>query len=657
MGEFSLSNTYDMKVGLPSTYQQYIHQSRYARWRSDFGRRETWDETVDRYMTFMVEHLYINHKYTIPFPLFNDLRNAILNLHIMPSMRALMTAGPALRRDNMAGYNCSYLPFQDLHSFSEALYILMCGTGMGFSAEKDVVRRLPAPSYDFFHTNDEIVVQDSKEGWALAFRDFLVHLWSGRIPKVDVSLVREKGAPLKTFGGHASGPEPFLDLLSFVEKKVRDAKGRPLAPIDVHDIGCKIGEIVVVGGVRRSALISLTDLDDTEMRDAKSGEWWKDNPQRALANNSAVYRTTPNHKIFQREWTALSLSGSGERGIFNREACVEKVIENGRRQSHDGFSEIRFGTNPCSEIILRPFGLCNLTEVVAREDDNDDILQEKTRLATILGTFQSTLTNFNSDVLRPDWSQNAQEERLLGVSITGIMDSPLLNGDDPGLGQRLGSLRTKAVEANYLQARDIGINRSAAITCVKPSGTVSQLVQSSSGIHPSYAYRYIRRVRGEKMHPVTQFMVDQGIPHEQDVMNPNNWVFSFALKAPDMSTTRDQVSAIDQLELWLTYYRHWCEHKPSITVYVRDDEWVKVGDFVYAHFDELSGVSFLPYDGGTYQQAPYEEVDCDVWMETLAGTPTHIDWSQLSRFEHEDNTTGSQELACSSGLCEIVDVT
>lgn len=652
MGELSLSNTYDMKEGLPTAFQQYIHQSRYARWRGDLGRRETWDETVDRYMVFMLEHLYINHEYKMPFSLFDELRNAILNLHVMPSMRAMMTAGPALRRDNMAGYNCSYLPFQDLRSFSEALYILMCGTGMGFSAESNVVRNLPAPATFITPTSSEIVVQDSKEGWALAFREFLFNLWVGKVPNVNVSEIRPKGAPLKTFGGHASGPEPFLDLLEFTEKKVRDAKGQKLSPVDVHDIACKIGEIVVVGGVRRSALISLTDLNDDEMRDAKSGEWWKENPQRALANNSAVYHTTPDYETFQREWTALSLSGSGERGIFNREACVKKVLENCRRDA-----SWRFGTNPCSEIILRPFGLCNLTEVVAREDDTDDTLAEKTRLATILGTFQSTLTNFNKDVLRQDWSLNAQEERLLGVSITGIMDNPLLNGSDPGLGQRLGALRNKAVDTNDVMAEAVGIEQSAAITCVKPSGTVSQLVQSSSGIHPAYAHQYIRRVRGEKMHPVTQFMVDQGFDHEQDVMNPNNWVFSFALSAPDAAVTRHEVSAIDQLELWLTYYRHWCEHKPSITVYVRDDEWQKVGDYVYAHFDELSGVSFLPYDGGTYQQAPYEEVDSDRWMEVKSAMPASVDWRELSRFEHEDNTTGSQELACSSGLCEIVDVT
>jgi ribonucleoside-diphosphate reductase alpha chain len=645
-------------VSLNTDYQKFIHKSRYARWLGRENRRENWDETVDRYMEFMRDHLKSKHNYTVADDLYNDLRRAIYELHVVPSMRALMTAGPALARDNTAGYNCSYLPVDSPRSFDEALYILMCGTGVGYSVEQKYVAQLPTVPKDFNLITTSIAVEDSKAGWADALRKLIEGLYSGIIFEWDVSQVRPAGARLKTFGGRASGPDPLVELFKFVIEKFVGARGRRLTSLECHDILCKIGEVVVVGGVRRSAMISLSDLGDSTLQGAKSGEWWKTNPERALANNSAVYDTKPDVGTFMQEWLHLYRSFSGERGIFNREASKAQAARNGRRNT-----DHEFGTNPCSEIILRPYQFCNLSEVVVRENDTQLDLEWKVRMATILGTFQSTLTDFA--YLRPVWKSNTEEERLLGVSLTGILDSPLLsrasyedwdgnmvaNADLPKL---LDALRTVAVYTNARFADHIGIPRSTAVTCVKPSGTVSQLVDTASGIHPRFAPYYIRRVRQDKKDPLTAFLMDSGVPVEDCVLKPTQTaIFSFPMKAPANAVFRDYMSAIEQLELWLIYAKHWCEHKPSITVYVREDEWPKVGAWVYDHFDDISGVSFLPYDNGTYQQAPYEEIDRATYERLAKAMPTTVKWDDLAAFEFEDNTEGVQMLACVSGHCEI----
>ena len=564
-------------------------------------------------------------------------------------MRALMTAGPAFARDNVAGYNCSYLPVDDPKSFDEAMFILLCGTGVGFSVERQFISKLPEVP-ELFDSETTVVVKDSKEGWAKAFRQVLALLWSGEIPKWDTSRVRPSGARLKTFGGRASGPAPLINLFNFAVGTFKEAQGRKMSSVECHDLMCKIGEVVVVGGVRRSAMISLSNLSDDRMRHAKSGAWWENNGQRALANNSVSYTEKPDSTSFLREWTSLVESGSGERGIFNREAARKQAEKFGRR---DGGYE--FGTNPCSEIILRPYQFCNLTEVVVRATDDIDSLERKVRLATILGTLQSTYTKF--PYLRKVWQKNTEEERLLGVSLTGIMDNPLMTVKNAGLEKTLGHLREVAVSVNAEWSARLGIPASAAITCVKPSGTVSQLVDSASGIHARHSPYYIRTVRGDVKDPLTQFMMDQNVPSEPCVMKPDTTVvFSFPVKAPDNAVVTHDMSAVEQLETWLVYQRHWCEHKPSVTINVRKDEWVEVGAFVYKHFDEMSGVSFLPYSEHTYQQAPYQEVDKAVYEERKSTMPASIDWSKLSSYEVEDNTAGSQTLACSGDSCEIVDL-
>jgi ribonucleoside-diphosphate reductase alpha chain len=628
---------------LPTDYQAFIHTSRYARWLDEAGRRETWSETVDRYINNLVGT-------KVPQDTADDLRFAIMDLSVMPSMRALMTAGPALDRDNTAGYNCSYLPVDDPKSFDEAMFILLCGTGVGFSVERQFISKLPEVP-ELFDSETTVVVKDSKEGWAKALRQVLALLWSGEIPKWDVSRVRPAGARLKTFGGRASGPAPLIDLFNFVIRAFKEAQGRKLSSIECHDIMCKIGEVVVVGGVRRSAMISLSNLSDDRMRHAKSGSWWENNPQRALANNSVSYTEKPDSLSFMREWMALVESGSGERGIFNRQASKVQAAKNGRRDA-----EYDFGTNPCSEIILRPYQFCNLTEVVVRATDTIETLSEKVRLATILGTIQSSYTKF--PYLRKIWQRNTEEERLLGVSLTGIMDNPLMTTKNKGLEKTLEHLRGVAVSTNADWAERLGIPVSAAITCVKPSGTVSQLVDSASGIHARHSPYYIRTVRGDNKDPLTQFMIDQGIPNEPDVMKPDSTtVFSFPMKSPAKAVTTSDLSAIEQLEMWLAYQRNWCEHKPSVTINVKKDEWFEVGAFVYKHFDEMSGVSFLPYNEHTYQQAPYQEVGKSDYTTLLSCMPKAIDWAKLSEYEAEDNTAGSQTLACSGDSCEIVDLT
>ena len=626
---------------LPTDYQSFIHKSRYAKYIDGKGR-ESWSETVDRYMENVVGN-------KVDADTKDELMFAILNLEIMPSMRAMMTAGAALERDNTAGYNCSYLTVDDPKSFDEAMYILLCGTGVGFSVERQFISKLPEVP-ELFESDTTVVVKDSKEGWAKAFRQVLALLWAGEIPQWDVSRVRPAGARLKTFGGRASGPAPLVELFNFAVKTFKDAQGRKLSSLECHDLMCFIGQIVVVGGVRRSAMISLSNLSDDRMRHAKSGQWWNEAAHRALANNSVSYTEKPDSETFMREWLALVESKSGERGIFNREASKKQAEKYGRRDPNH-----EFGTNPCSEIILRPNQFCNLTEVVVRATDTVDDLERKVELATILGTIQSTYTKF--PYLRKVWTTNTEEERLLGVSLTGIMDNPLMTSANKGLEKTLEHLRQTAVRTNSDCANRLGIAPSAAITCVKPSGTVSQLVDSASGIHARHALHYIRTVRGDNKDPLTQMMKDQGIPNSPCVMKPDTTtVFSFPQKSPNKAVTRNDMSAIEQLETWLTYQRHWCEHKPSVTVTVRSDEWMEVGAFVYKHFDEMSGVSFLPHSDHTYQQAPYQDCTKDDYKKLLAIMPKSIDWSKLSEYEQEDNTVATQSMACTGGVCEVVDI-
>ena len=634
---------------LPTDYQSFIHKSRYAKYFDGKGR-ENWDETVSRYMDNVVEPVLDSGHSEENLNIAHDIEQAIIGLEIMPSMRAMMTAGPALSRDNTAGYNCSYLPVDDPKSFDEAMFILLCGTGVGFSVERQYITKLPEVPH-LFESDTTIVVKDSKEGWAKAFRQLLALLWAGEIPKWDVSLVRPAGARLKTFGGRASGPAPLVELFNFTVQTFRAAQGRKLSSIECHDLMCFIGQIVVVGGVRRSAMISLSNLSDDRMRHAKSGQWWETAAHRALANNSVSYTEKPDVETFMREWTALVESKSGERGVFNREASKNQAAKYGRRDS-----TYDFGTNPCSEIILRPYQFCNLTECVVRATDTIDDLARKVRLATILGTIQSTYTKF--PYLRKVWQRNTEEERLLGVSLTGIMDNPLLTTKNAALEKTLSHLREVAVATNAEWADRLGIPVSASITCVKPSGTVSQLVDSASGIHARHSRHYIRTVRGDNKDPLTQFMIDQGIPHEPCVFKGDTTtVFSFPQKSPDNAVTRNDMSAIEQLEMWLTYQRAWCEHKPSVTISVRDSEWLDVGAFVYKHFDEMSGVSFLPHSDHTYQQAPYQDCSEREYKDLLALMPKSIDWSKLSDYEQEDNTVAMQTMACSGDSCEIVDLT
>ena len=631
-----------MSNQLPTDYQAFIHKSRYAKYHEGQGR-ESWDDTVTRFSVNVIRDMVDpDTKY--------QLEQAIMGLEVMPSMRSLMTAGAAAERDNTCMYNCSYLAVDDLKSFDEAMFILLCGTGVGFSVERQSITKLPEIP-ELFESETNIVVKDSKEGWAKALRQLIALLYSGEVPTWDVSKVRPAGAPLKTFGGRASGPAPLVDLFNFTINTFKKAAGRKLSSVECHDIMCKIGEVVVVGGVRRSAMISLSNLSDDRMRSAKSGAWWENNPQRALANNSVSYTEKPDNLSFMKEWMSLVESGSGERGIFNRQASKKQAALNGRRDA-----DYEFGTNPCSEIILRPSQFCNLTECVVRATDNIDTLSEKVRLATILGTIQSTFVKF--PYLRKQWIDNTSEERLLGVSLTGIMDNPLMTLKNKGLDKTLAHLKEVAVATNAEWAAKLGIPVAAAITCVKPSGTVSQLVDSASGIHARHSPYYIRTVRGDNKDPLTQFMKDQGIPSEPDAFKPDQTtVFSFPQKAPKGAVCTKDMTAIEQLEMWLMYQRNWCEHKPSVTINVKGEEWLEVGAFVYKHFDEMSGVSFLPFNEHTYQQAPYQDCGKRDYEILKSCMPDRIDWSKLSEYENEDNTSGSQTLACSGDACEIVDLT
>jgi len=629
---------------LNTYYQQFIAKSRYARYRDDLGRRETWEETVKRYCDFW------KGKYD-SFP-YDSVYRAIHDLDVMPSMRALMSAGPALDRDNMAGYNCSYVAVESPRDFDEIMYILLCGTGVGFSVERQYVNQLPEVPDEFHQSDSVIVVSDSKIGWASAFRELISLLYSGKIPKWDVSKVRPAGARLRVFGGRASGPEPLVDLFHFTINLFTKAVGRKLSSIEVHDLVCKIADVVVVGGVRRSALISLSNLTDERMRNAKSGQWWEANQQRALANNSVAYTEKPDMGIFMREWGALYDSKSGERGIFNRVGAKATAQATGRRDANH-----EFGTNPCGEIILRSHGLCNLSEVVVRSGDSFEDLQRKVEVASIIGTFQSTLTDFR--YVRNHWKKNAEEERLLGVSLTGIMDHPVLSGQyyDEGekdsLGIWLRDLKQHAIQTNKDWAARLSINPSVAITTVKPSGTVSQLVDSASGIHPRYSAFYVRTVRADKKDPLALFMRAKGFPVEDDVTKPEHTdVFAFPQKSPEGAVQRLHMSALDQLDHYLIFKKHWCEHNPSITVYVREEEWMEVGAWVYRNFHDIGGMSFLPWDNGSYRQAPYQEVTQEEYEQLVERMPVGVDWTEL--VEGSDRTSGSQDLACVAGFCEIV---
>ena len=636
-----------MSNHLPTQYQEYIHLSRYSRWLEDEGRRESWEETVTRYYDFFEEHLEEQHGFKLNGER-KELEEATLNLEVMPSMRSIMTAGPALKRDNIAGYNCSYIAIDRITAFDEVLYILMNGTGVGFSVERQHVQQLPTVADEFHPSDTCIKVADSRTGWAKSLKELIANLYAGMIPTWDTSSVRPAGAVLKTFGGRSSGPEPLVDLFKFCVSKFKGAAGRKLSSLECHDLVCKIAEIVVVGGVRRSALISLSNLSDDRMRAAKAGSWWENEAQRALSNNSACYTEKPDIGVFMDEWKSLYDSKSGERGIFNRESAKMQVERFGRRNP-----DYDFGTNPCSEIILRNNEFCNLTEVVVRPTDSENDLARKVRLASILGTWQSTLTNFK--YISKRWKVNCEEERLLGVSLTGIMDSTLTNGKDNGLEERLERLRDVAVETNKLHAEAIGIPQSAAVTCVKPSGTVSQLVDSASGIHARHNPYYIRTVRADKKDPLAKAMVEAQFPVEDDVMKPEHtYVFSFPMKADPGAVFRTDMTAIEQLELWLKYQMHWCEHKPSVTITVKEHEWMEVGAWVYSNWDWMSGVSFLPFSDHTYRQAPYQDCTKEEYEEFKTKMPEAVNWAELlAQFETTDMTEGAQELACVAGNCEI----
>ena len=636
-----MTNKYQM-----TPYNTFIAKSRYSRFLDDKNRREHWGETVARYFDFMEKHLATKQNYTLTAELRKELQEAVTHLDVVPSMRAVMTAGTALDRQNVAAFNCSYLPIDDAKAFDEAMYILLCGTGVGFSVEQQYVSKLPEVPDQLFPSQTSIMVSDSKEGWAKSLRQLIALLYSGEIPKYDVSKVRPAGARLKTFGGRASGAQPLEDLFKFVISKFKAASGRKLSSLECHDILCKIGEVVVVGGVRRSAMISLSDLTDDKMAHAKAGNWWDGQGQRALANNSATYEETPAIGQFMREWTSIYESHSGERGIFNREASQKQAAKNGRRDA-----SYEFGTNPCSEIILRPYQFCNLSSCIIRSTDTEEDLLRKIRLATILGTFQASLTNF--PYLRKIWQKNTEEEALLGVSMTGILDNHLLNDpDDANLPGLLEKLRDVAIAVNAEYASAIGINQSVAVTAIKPEGTVSQLCSTASGIHPQHSQYYIRRVRADNKDPLTQFMLKSGFIGEPCVMKPESTtVFSFPVAVAEGALLREDLTAVEHLRLWLIYQRHYCEHKPSVTISVLEKEWMEVGAWVYKHFDEVTGVSFLPMDGGTYRQAPYEECTEEDYKKLLAQQPTGIDWDNFQ--EYDDNVEGAQMLSCTAGGCTI----
>jgi ribonucleoside-triphosphate reductase len=636
---------------LADPYRNFIAVSRYSRWIEEEGRRETWTETVDRYVNFMRSHMDKNYPGVVTEDEWEGVRWAILNHKVMPSMRGLMTAGPALERENLAQFNCSFIAIDDVRAFDEALYILMNGVGLGFSVEKEYVSQLPKVADTFGPAGKTIVVHDSKAGWAKAFREWISFLYQGQIPIVDVSNVRPAGARLKTFGGRASGPQPLVDLFDFAVKTFKEAAGRKLTPLECHDLMCKVGDVVVVGGVRRSALISMSDLGDYDMAKAKSGAWWESTPYRRLANNSAVYYKKPSIGEFLQEWGTLYESKSGERGIVNLGGMRHSELTPRR-----DMSKIQ-GLNPCGEILLRSKELCNLTEVVVEPDDTEETLVAKVQIATVLGTIQSSLTNFK--YLRKIWKDNCDEERLLGVSLTGQMGNTLMNGKQgmDKLEATLNRLRTVAILVNEQYATEMGINPSVAITTGKPSGTASQLVNSASGGHDWHNMHFARTVRADNKDPLTRFMIDAGVPHEPDLMAPDTTtVFTFPRKAPEGAVTRLERGAIEQLNIWRAYKVNWTEHNPSVTISVKEHEWIEVANWVYHNWNIVGGLSFLPFSDHTYKQAPYQDIDAVQYKNMVMDMPKEIDWSMLSAYEFEDNTSGSQTLACTAGECEVVDV-
>ncbi len=643
------------KTELPTPYQRFIHLSRYSRWLDDKNRRESWDETVQRYMDFFQTHLKDKHKYNIPQNIYNDVKNAIIRLNVMPSMRALMTAGEALKRDNIANYNCSFIHADRIRALDEMLYVLLNGVGVGFSVERQFVQKLPILSEEYHPTHTTIVVLDSKLGWAKAYKELLSLLAVGEVPKWDLSKIRPAGSRLKTFGGRSSGPVPLDELFTFTVMIFKESAGRRLTSFEMHKLFCKIADVVVVGGVRRASLISLSNLSDIRMRHAKSGQWWMENPELALSNNSTSYTEKPDIGIFMEEWLSLYKSKSGERGIFNREAAIDNIRRINERAGFDRRDiNHEFGTNPCGEIILRDKSFCNLSEVVVREKDTEKDIKEKIRIATILGTWQATLTNFR--YVSHKWKDNCDEERLLGVSLTGIMDNPITNGSNgiTELKESLQYFRQTATDVNKEFAKKIGINQAAAITCVKPSGNISQLCDSASGIHARYSPYYIRSVRVSNRDPIAQFMKDKGFPYEPDITKPETTViFRFPVKSPVNSITRTDKTAVEQLELWMIYKDHYCDHNPSCTINVKEDEWMEVGSWVFKYFDKISGVAFLPSSEHSYKQAPYQECTKEEYDELKKILPKNVDWTGLSKYENTDMTTSSQELACVSGSCEI----
>lgn len=632
----------------PTAYQSMIYKTRYSRWLEDQNRREEWPETVGRYTNFMFDRAKDRYGFEDE-DLKQAVHNGIQNLDVMPSMRALMTAGPALSRSNISGYNCSFLAIDELIAFDEALYILMNGTGVGFSVEGKYVSQLPPVPSTFESPRSVHEVDDSKEGWAYALRHVVEELFEGYIPQWSTYNVRKAGERLHTFGGRASGPEPLNELLNFVVKMVVEAKSRQLTDLECHEIMCKVGEVVVVGGVRRSALISLSDLESVALRDAKSGNWWEDKGHLSLSNNSVAYQTKPSLEVFNQEWKALQDSGSGERGMINMQAARTKAAKNGRDPM------LIAGVNPCGEILLRNKGFCNLSSVTIGAEDTEGEIRDKIYLATVIGTLQSSLTDF--PYLSDKWKKNAEEERLLGVSLNGIFNNPLMYEIGPELDARLARLRDFSVAVNKSFAERLGISASHSVTCVKPEGTVSQLVNSASGIHPWHSKHYIRRVRGDKKDPVTEFLGFYGVETEDDVMRPDSTaVFSFPIKAPEKAVTRDDMSAIEHLETWLAYSDNWAQHNPSVTINVKDDEWDEVGEWVYKNFDKATGISFLPFSEHTYQQAPYEEIGQEQYDMLVNETPKELHWESLSSFEFEDTTTGDQALSCLAGGCELVSI-
>lgn len=633
----------ESKKYFKSALGEFIYYRTYSRWIEREGRRETWVETVDRYMNFMKENL--GDKLTAEE--YNELREGILWQEAMPSMRLMWSAGSAAARCHATAYNCSYIAPSKLEDFSEIMYLSMSGTGVGFSVESQTIGQLPIIKKQSGKVLPTYVIEDSKEGWADALKTGLKTWYNGKDIKFDYSGLRPAGARLKTMGGRSSGPEPLRSLLDFARAKIFSRQGKRLSNIDAHDIICKTGEVVVMGGVRRSALISLSDLDDMEMRNAKTGQFYLTEPQRQMANNSAAYNEKPTSTQFIEEWLALAKSGAGERGIFNRGSLKQQLP----RRRWDKFEEdwASSGVNPCGEINLKSKEFCNLTEVVARAEDIEESLIRKIRLATILGTYQSTLTDFK--YLSKEWKKNCEEERLLGVSVTGQWDCPALRNE-----KTFSKLREAAIEVNKEYAKRFGINQSAAITCVKPSGTVSQLVDAASGMHPRHSGYYIRRVRISATDSLFQMLKEQKFPYHpevgQTIDSASTYVLEFPVKAPSNSKFRNDMDAIEQLEYWKMVKENFTEHNPSVTISVGDNEWIVAANWLYENWDILGGLSFLPREDHVYKLAPYEEIDEERYSELAAKLP-EIDFSRIVIYEEDDETQGARELACASGVCEI----